>query len=203
MAQLSPNATPARILLVRHGETAWSAGGRHTGRTDVALTDEGRRQAEALTAVLRSWVPDGKVAVFSSPLQRSTETCRLALRGAEPEIADGLVEWDYGSLEGLTTAEIRSAEPDWDLFTAGTPDGESIAQVVARCNAFVAKVERVAAGATVIAFAHGHVGRVLTALLIGWPTDTAAKLYNDTGSVGVVDLRRGEYVLAGWNLRGR
>lgn len=201
MEPLSPSATPTRILVVRHGATPWSGSGRHTGRTDLPLTDTGRHEAETLTTVLRPLVPAGLVAVFSSPLQRSIETCRLALRGAEPEIVDSLAEWDYGSLEGLTTAEIQATDPEWDLFTHGTPDGESISQVVARCNAFIAKVERVAAGGTVIAFTHGHVGRVLTALLIGWQPSWAATLYNGTGSVGVIDLRHGAYVLSGWNLR--
>ncbi len=194
---------PLAVVLVRHGATEWSAAGRHTGRTDVPLSAEGRTEAARLKGVLMSVIPPGPVHVFTSPLARAADTCAIVMPGAQPVVSDALVEWDYGSIEGRTTEEVRRANPAWDLFEDGTPDGESLSQVVARCHSFVAKVERVAAGGTVVAFTHGHVSRVLTTQLLGWPASAAASIYNGTASVAVVEWRRGVPVLSGWNLRAR
>lgn len=192
---------PQRILIVRHGETEWSASGRHTGRTDVALTDGGRDEGRALGPLLRTLVTETPVVVFCSPLQRAVETAQLAIPRATPEIADGLAEWDYGSAEGRTTADLQQQIPGWDLFVDGPPGGESLNQVVARTSAFIAKMERMAKSGTVIIFGHGHAGRILSALLLGWTPTAAARLYSDTGSVAVIDNRRDQFVLHGWNLR--
>src|SRR5437899_2663070 len=107
---------PPEVVLVRHGETEWSASGRHTGRTDVPLTDKGRRQAEALRACLSDW---RFAVVLTSPLQRAAETCRLAGLGNAAQIRDDLREWDYGDDEGKTTAEIRTSRPGWSLWRDG------------------------------------------------------------------------------------
>ena len=199
---VGPVSTGAeRILIVRHGATEWSAAGRHTGRTDVPLTAAGRTEAEHLGQLLKGLVETPPVHVFTSPLGRATETARLAIPGATATVVDSLAEWDYGSIEGRTTDEVRAVHPGWDLFGDGTPDGESLHQVAARTQAFIAKMERMAAAGTVIVFGHGHAGRVLTALLLGWPAATAGSLYSDTASVAMIDRRRGQFVLRGWNLR--
>jgi broad specificity phosphatase PhoE len=193
---------PARVLLVRHGATEWSVDGRHTGSTDIDLTAEGRREAVALGVTLHRMLEHDTQPplVFSSPLGRSLETARTALAEHSPEVTDALKEFDYGIYEGLTTAEIRAKVPDWELFSHGCPEGESLPQVVARADSFVAKLERVAVGRTVVAFTHGHFSRVLTARLIGLPGITADILFNDTASIALVEERRGLLVLRGWNV---
>lgn len=201
MAERSPADAPTRVVIVRHAATEWSAAGRYSGRTDLELSAGGRAEAATIRRILAAVVPEGPTALFSSPLRRALDTCTVALPGVEPTVVDGLAEWDYGSVEGRTAEEVRAEVPGWDLFEHGTPGGESLLQVVARCQAFIAKMERVAAGSTVIAFTHGHLGRVLTALLLDWPPAAAATLINDTASVAVIDLRRGRYVLSAWNRR--
>ena len=120
------------VLLVRHGETEWSRTGRHTGRTDVPLTEEGERQARAVGAALH-----GRefALVLSSPLSRALETARLA--GFEPEVRDDLAEWDYGEYDGLTTPEIREQVPDWTIWRYGAVGGESVEQLAARADRVV------------------------------------------------------------------
>ena len=113
---------------------------------------------------------------------------------------DALMEFNYGDYEGLTSSQIMERDPEWDLFTAGCPGGESIMQVSARCDAFVAKVERVGAGRAVVAFTHGHLSRILTARMLNLPASGGASLWNDTASVGVINEHRGKLVLVGWNL---
>ena len=193
---------PGRVLLVRHGATEWSVEGRHTGRTDVDLTPEGRREAVALGVTLHRMLEHDAEPplVFSSPLRRSLETARTALDEHSPEVTDAQKEFDYGIYEGLTTVEIRRKVPDWELFSHGCPEGESLPQVVARADGFVAKLERVAVGRTVVAFTHGHFSRVLTARLIGLPGATADVLFNDTASIALVEERRGTLVLRGWTV---
>src|SRR2546430_2717534 len=129
-----------QIVLVRHGQTEWSAAGRHTGRTDVPLTEEGRRQARALAACLQRW---RLTRVLASPLQRATETARLA--GFEEAIAarPDLMEWDYGQYEGRTTAEIRQERPDWMLWRDGVPGGETVEHVGRRADRVIEEVRRV------------------------------------------------------------
>jgi len=189
------------VLLVRHGETDWSARGCHTGRTDVAMTDAGitqaRRLRETLAALLRTR-PDP--LVFTSPLTRARDTATLALPEQLAEETHLLRELDYGEYEGLTADDIRTRVPDWNLFTDGAPGGESLPAATARCDSFIAKLERVAVGRTVVAFTHGHFSRILTTRLLGVPASAAAVLHNDTASIGLLDHRRDRLVLTGWNL---
>jgi probable phosphoglycerate mutase len=138
---------------------------------------------------------------MSSPLRRAVDTAELALPDADVTIVDALREVDYGTYEGRTTAEITAEQPGWELFTNGAPNGEGLAQVVARCDSVIAKIERTAADRVVVVVTHGHLGRVLVARLLGLPGQVAATLYHDTGSLGVVERRRGSYVLTGWNIR--
>ena len=125
------------IVLVRHGETEWSRDGRHTGRTDLPLTENGRRQAELLRGALAEW---GFAQVLSSPLQRALETCRLAGLRDSAQTTDDLREWDYGEYEGITTAQIRESRPDWYLWRDGCPGGEQAADVGRRVDSVIASL---------------------------------------------------------------
>jgi broad specificity phosphatase PhoE len=193
---------------VRHGATGWSALGRHTGRTDVELTDQGREQTLLLRTTLYRLIdnrhadPPQPPMVFTSTLLRARQTAELAMPEAEAEEAHQLVEVDYGDYEGLTTAQIHERDPDWDLFKQGCPGGESMAAVTARCDSFIAKMERMASGRTVVAFTHGHFSRILTARMLGLPGAAGSVFYNETATIGVLDHRRGELVLTGWNIAG-
>jgi len=146
------------LYLARHGETAWSLSGRHTGLTDVPLTERGERDARELQTRLRG-LSFGKV--FTSPLRRAARTCELAGFGAEAEVERDLVEWNYGEYEGRTRAEILALRPDWQLFRDGCPGGEAPADVGARADRVVARVR--ALGVNVLLFASGHILRVLAA----------------------------------------
>jgi broad specificity phosphatase PhoE len=150
------------IYIARHGETAWTVTGQHTGLTDLPLTAQGERNARALAGRL-----DGLTfaKVFTSPLQRARRTCELAGFGAVAEIDPDLVEWDYGAYEGRRTAEIRAERPDWQLFRDGCPGGESPTQVVSRAERVQSRI-RVVQG-NVLIFSSGHFIRVLAARWIG------------------------------------
>src|SRR5439155_6170874 len=136
------------VVLVRHGETEWSAAGRHTGRTDVPLTEEGRRQATALGPCLSEWQFG---LVLTSPLQRAAETSRLAGFGDVAQVREDLREWDYGDHEGRTTAEIRSERPGWLLWRDGVPNGETREQVGVRADRVIDELR--AADGDVVLFA--------------------------------------------------
>jgi len=191
---------PALVLLVRHGATEWSVSGQHTGRTDLSLTEEGVAQALAVGPLIEELLEGRDPLVYTSPLERAARTAELALPHRGAELLDALLEFDYGDYEGLTSSQILERDPAWDLFTTGCPGGESIMQVSARCDSFVAKVERVGAGRAVVAFTHGHLSRILTARMLNLPAAGAASLWNDTASVGVINEHRGKLVLVGWNL---
>lgn len=189
------------ILLVRHGATEWSENGRHTGRTDLPLTEKGRRQADRLPPLLATLSDGALPLVFTSPLMRAAETAHRAVPGVEATAVDALVEYDYGDYEGLTSAEIDELHPGWELFKDGCPGGEQLHQVIARCDSFIAKLERTAVGRTVIAFTHGHLSRILTTRLVGLNPEAGAVLQNDAASVGIISDKRGHYVITGWNIR--
>jgi broad specificity phosphatase PhoE len=182
------------IVLARHGETEWSRDGRHTGRTDVPLTDNGRRQAGLLGGSLREW-SFGRV--LSSPLERALETCRLAGLGDSVETTDDLLEWDYGEYEGITTPQIRESRPDWYLWRDGCPGGERPGDVGARADrvlAAIADSER-----DVALFAHGHVLRVIAARWIGLGPEAGALLALSTATLSVLGSERETRVLRRWN----
>ena len=186
---------------MRHGATEWSENGRHTGRTDLALIDKGRHQADRLPPLLATLSEGALPIVFTSPLERAYETARRAVPGVEATVVDALAEYDYGEYEGLTSAEIDQRYSGWNLFLDGCPGGESLHQVVARCDAFIAKLERTAAGRTAIVFTHGHLSRILTTRLVGLDPQAGAVLQNDAASVGIISDKRGQYVITGWNIR--
>jgi broad specificity phosphatase PhoE len=151
-----------RIYLARHGETAWSLTGQHTGLTDLPLTERGERNARRLGKRLEGLV---FARVFTSPLQRAARTCTLAGFGAAVEVDPNLVEWNYGDYEGLRTVQIRTQNADWQLFRDGCPNGESPAQVAARADLTVRCLREV--GGDVLLFSSGHFLRVLAGRWLG------------------------------------
>jgi probable phosphoglycerate mutase len=185
----------AELWIARHGETEWSRTGRHTGRTDVPLTDAGRREARTLGRVLR-----GRrfALVLSSPLSRAWETCRIAGYGDGASTSEDLVEWDYGSVEGRTSAEVRAEWPGWTIWDGRAPLGESIDEVAARASRVIAR--SVAAGGDVLLFAHGHLLRILTARWLGLPPRDARLFQLATASLGVLAGEADARVLRAWNI---
>jgi broad specificity phosphatase PhoE len=170
------------IYIARHGETAWSLTGQHTGTTDLPLTEAGERNACRLGDRLKGIV---FARVFSSPLQRAAQTCELAGFGAVAEIDHDLVEWNYGEYEGRTGAGIRADRPDWQLFRDGCPGGESPQQVAARGDRVVCRV-RVVQG-NVLLFSSGHFIRVLASRWIGIePSVNARSFMLSTGSLSAL-----------------
>jgi broad specificity phosphatase PhoE len=186
-------ARPPEVVLIRHGETAWSRSGQHTGRTDLPLTDRGRRQAEALGAAVAA-LPVART--LTSPLQRATETCRLA--GLEGTVVDDLVEWDYGDYEGRTTAEIREEVPGWTIWEGPVPGGERIDEVAARADRVIARIE--AAGEDVVVVSHGHFLRVLAARWLELPAVEGRRLLLDTATLCLLGTERGVRAVRRWNV---
>ncbi len=186
------------LWIVRHGETEWSRTGRHTGRTDVPLTDEGRRQAAALRRAL-----EGRrfALVLSSPLSRAWETCRLAGFADVAQTTDDLREWDYGAFEGRTSAEIRREHPGWTIWTGEVPMGETIEAVARRAERVIDRA--VAAGGDVLLFAHGHVLRILTARWLGLAPRDGRLFALATASIGVLGDENGTRVIRSWNVECR
>jgi len=185
--------TEAPLVVVRHGATEWSENGRHTSRTDLPLLPAGREQA---AAVGRSLDPAEFDRVLCSPLLRARETCELAGFGDRMEIVEQLREWDYGDYEGLTTREIRERDPDWSLWRDGCPGGEIPAQVAARVDSVLAQVDACRA----IAFAHGHVLRVLAARWIGLEADGGSRLALSAGTVSRLGHEHDVRVVEHWNV---
>lgn len=185
-------------VLVRHGETEWSAAGRHTSHTDVALTDAGRGQATALADALGGVEV---VDVLTSPLERARETCRLAGFGDRASVDADLSEWDYGEYEGLTTAEIRETAPGWSVFTAPCPGGEQAFDVEQRADRLVVRIR--AAPGPVLCFGHGHMLRVLAARWLGLGAVDGRRLVLDPATVSVLGDERGVPALLTWNAGAR
>ena len=183
-----------QIWLVRHGETAWSASGQHTGRTDIPLTPAGERQAEALGSLLAK---RPFALVLSSPLGRARETCRLAGYGGAAVITDDLREWDYGDYEGRKTADIRKEVPHWTIWAGPVPGGETIEQVAQRARRVIDRAA--AAGGDVALFAHGHVLRVLAACWVTLPPEGGRLLALGTASLSVLGYERDTRVITTWN----
>jgi probable phosphoglycerate mutase len=182
------------VVLVRHGQTEWSAAGRHTGRTDVPLTGLGRRQADALADMLGG---AEFAAVLSSPLSRAWETMERAGFGDTALASDGLLEWDYGVYEGRRTADIRLEIPAWSVWTHEIHDGESVEQVGARTDRVIDGI--MAAGGPVALFAHGHVLRILAARWMGMPASAGRSLGLDTATVSTLGWEREHRVIRRWN----
>jgi broad specificity phosphatase PhoE len=185
-----------RVFLVRHGETAWSKTGQHTGRRDIPLTPDGERMAGKVGDRLRG---EKFTAVFSSPLQRAARTCQLAGFGGVVEILPDLLEWDYGQYDGLTIAEIRAKRPDWLVLRDGCPGGESPEQVAARADRVIGRLRSLSGDA--LCFAHGHLLRVLAMRWLGLPLETGGRFKLSAGSVGILSYEHtlDEPAIALWN----
>ncbi|MBJ7905105.1 histidine phosphatase family protein [Streptomyces sp. DSM 110735] len=188
-----------RILLARHGQTAWSLSGKHTGRTDIPLLEEGRRGAKLLGERLHRSPLGGlpHAEVRTSPLVRASETCELAGFGERATTWDTLMEWDYGAYEGLTPAEIHADRPGWLIWRDGVPGGESVADVTARADEVVEWAR--SADRDVLVFAHGHMLRSIGARWLGLPLDFAARIRLNPTSLSVLGWAYGEPAIENWN----
>lgn len=186
---------PGDLWLIRHGETEWSRSGAHTGRTDLPLTDEGRRRAEAIGRYLA-----GRrfALVLTSPMQRARDTCRLAGYGDFAQVEANLHEWNYGDYEGRTTADIRKERPGWSLWTDGVLNGETVEQVGKRAEAVIQRALQ--ADGDVALFAHGHILRILTARWLDLPPDCGRLFALGTASISVLGYERETRVIQQWNV---
>jgi len=185
----------AEVVVVRHGQTEWSVARRHTGRTDIPLTDGGRREAARLAAAL---APRSFALVLTSPSRRATETCVLAGFAAVAHEDEDLLEWDYGEYEGRTTVDIRAERPGWSLWSDGAPGGEDAAAVRDRVDRVIARVR--AAPGDALVFAHAHVLRVLAARWIDLPATGGARFALDPAQPSVLGYEREDAVIRQWNV---
>lgn len=181
-------------MLVRHGETEWSRTGRHTGRTDVGLTERGQQQAQAVGAALRA---RRFAVVLTSPLERAAETCRLAGYGDVAARRDELMEWDYGAYEGRKTLDIRKERSDWTLWRDGVPDGETATEVGARVDGLVDELRSADGDAAV--FSHGHLLRVFAARWVGLEPTAGGLFALDPATISVLGYERETPVIRSWN----
>ncbi|WP_435244725.1 histidine phosphatase family protein [Streptomyces sioyaensis] len=191
-----------RIFLARHGQTEWSLSGRHTGRTDVPLLDEGRRGAKLLGERLHRAPWDGLpgVEVRTSPLVRAKETCELAGFGDRAQPWDALMEIDYGAYEGLRPDEIKATRPDWLIWRDGVPEGETLAAVTARADEVIDWAR--SADLDVLVFAHGHILRALGARWLGLDISFGARIRLEPTSLSVLGWAYGEPAIERWNDTG-
>jgi broad specificity phosphatase PhoE len=190
-------AAPLQLYLIRHGETEWSRSGRHTGRTDIALTEQGQRMARDLA---RPLADVDFSTVLTSPRRRAQDTCALAGLGARATVEPDLAEWDYGDDEGRRSVEIAADRPGWDIWRDGCPGGESPAAVSARADRLVERLRGL--GGNVALFTHGHFGRVLTTRWLGQPITLGQHLILDPATIGLlgIDARHGQTpVILRWN----
>jgi len=192
------------LWLVRHGETEWSADGRHTSTTDIPLTERGRERAREL----RDYLAGRKfAAVFVSPMQRARETCDIAGYGDVAVVDQNLMEWNYGESEGKTTAEMREKYgPQWSVWNSQIVGGESVQQVGERADKVIERaLAAIAIGSNagksrqVALFAHAHILRILAVRWIGLPAVNGAKLALGTGSLSVLGFERETRVISRWN----
>ena len=186
--------SPTRLVLARHGETDWSRTGRHTGRTDVPLTDRGRDQAERLGVALRGRTFS---RVLSSPLARALDTCRLAGFGDRVEIDNDLREWDYGAYEGRTRVEIAADVPGWTVWTHPIVDGESLEDLGRRADRVIDAT--LPTGGDVLLFSHGHFLRILAARWIEQSPGLGSRLELATATLSELGWEQDRRVIEGWN----
>jgi probable phosphoglycerate mutase len=184
------------LWLVRHGETEWSASGRHTGITDLPLTDAGERQARALAPMLADLAP---ALVLCSPRRRARDTAQLAGLRVD-EVTEDLAEWNYGSYEGRTTHEIRAERPGWSIWADGVPGGETGAQVGVRADRVLGRAGPALLAGPVVLVGHGHFSRVLGARWMGMPVSGGAHLLLGTAAPSILGAQYGEPAIVRWNL---
>ena len=190
----STRVTLQQVFLVRHGETEWSLSGQHTGVTDLPLTDHGREMAKRLEPL---FAHEQLALVLTSPLRRARTTCALAGLSERCDTDWDLREWDYGDFEGLTMNEIQARAPGWNLFTVGSPHGESPAQVAARADRVIERVRAVRGQAAV--FAHGHILRVFVARWLGLDASAGEHFLLDTTTLNILSYYRGVPAIKQWN----
>lgn len=185
------------IYLIRHGETEWSLSGKHTGVSDIPLTEHGRQQSKLLRPELST---TNFQLVLTSPLRRARETCELAGLAERAEIDPDLMEWNYGDYEGLTSEQIHADRPAWTIFNdGGGLGGETPEQVGVRADRVIARVRALRGDAAL--FAHGHVLRVLAARWLGLAPRAGAQFLLDTGTLCVLSSYGGVAVMKRWNVR--
>jgi broad specificity phosphatase PhoE len=182
------------VFAIRHGETAWSLSGQHTGTTDIPLTDNGRRLAERMRPILAR---NAFALILCSPRQRARETCQLAGLGDKAVVDSDLVEWNYGEYEGLTPKQIHEVAPGWLIFRDGCPGGETPEQVGARVDRVIARSRAV--DGDIALFAHGHILRVLAARWIGLPASCGQHFLLNTGTICVLGYYRKIPAVRIWN----
>lgn len=192
---LAGAANTQRVVLLRHGQTEWSVTGEHTGRTDVPLTDVGRDQARAVAPLL----PPGPYGtVLTSPLRRAADTATLAGYSSAEREPD-LMEWDYGDVEGRSTAELRREDPTWDVWRHGVNGGETVEAIGERVDRVIARVRAAAADGDALLIAHSHVLRILTARWLGLPPDAGRSFVLATTHWSVLGWERETPVVISWN----
>lgn len=183
-----------QIYLIRHGETLWSKSGQHTGISDIPLTDVGREQALLLKETLKKIAFE---AVISSPMKRAVDTCDLAGLGDNRIIDQDAMEWDYGSYEGLTSAEIEEQDPDWTIFLRGAPGGESLRDITLRADRLLKKL--MTYQKSVALFSHGHFLRALAARWLHLPAQEGRLFSLSVASVSLLGFEHRAHTIALWN----
>jgi probable phosphoglycerate mutase len=184
------------LFVIRHGETAWSLSGQHTGRTDIPLTEKGRRLASGMRPVLAR---ESFALVLVSPMQRTRETCELAGLGDRAEVEPDLLEWNYGDYEGLTPSEVDKLAPGWLIFRDGCPGGETPEEVGVRADRVIARARTI--GGDALLLGHGHVLRVLAARWLGLPTRAGQHFLLSTGALSVLGYYHEIPAVRIWNAR--
>lgn len=188
---------PPRLFFIRHGETEWSRSGRHTGRTDIALTDRGEKQAQGL---MQSLTQIDFSRVLSSPRLRACQTCHFAGLSLNSEIEEDLAEWDFGDYEGLLSTDIRESLPDWDVWRDGSPGGETPAEVATRLDRLIARLNTMEGN--IALFSHGQLGASFAARWIGRPLFEGRHFTLETASVSILShdaIRPELQVISLWN----
>ena len=181
------------LFVVRHGATEWSLNGQHTSRTDIPLLPDGEEEAADLAGFFEG---QDFALVLTSPRQRARRTAELA-GFSDAQVDEDLREWDYGTYEGLTRAEIQERDPDWNVWDGPTPEGESVEELQARVDRVIARARAV--GGDTLVFSHGHTSRVLAARWIGQPVTLGRSFHLDTATVSVLGEDRGDWVIDRWN----
>ncbi|MBM3193126.1 MAG: histidine phosphatase family protein [Chlamydiae bacterium] len=183
-----------RIHIFRHGETQWTKSGRHTGWTDIELSPNGIKEAYSLRKSLKNCSFDH---VFASPLKRVKETCEIAGLGKQMRVDPSLLEWNYGSYEGLTTDEIRKSDPNWTIFTKDPPMGETKKEVAIRLDMFL-EVLKTLKGEIAL-FSSGHISRAIAARWLGLDVSFGSLFYLSTASRSILGFERENPVILLWN----
>lgn len=183
-----------KIYLIRHGETAWTLSGQHTGTTDISLTENGKRQSQLLAKRIKALAID---KVMVSPMQRALETCKITGCANHATLEPLLSEWNYGIYEGLTSQEIRRTDPDWNIFLNGAPEGESVEDVKHRALKLLHMLETVHGNAAL--FSHGHFLRALTVCFLGLPMSAGRHFILFPGALSILSYEIQVPAISLWN----